>query len=186
MKFKVLCIKGSRITCVQEGETYLVKNGTLFTRNGNVNYCGDSLEDLNKWYKEFGVEFKMVETEKPKPFTINDLKVGMVISCNHFTRVVVSDKEYYRDGVLLELGVVFKEDGSLSGNIKKITYGDEVVYQKKEYMTLKEASNTGKRFKHKDSEMWYTSPLTVLNLVMKTTELSMFEVLDLEEFEVEE
>lgn len=56
----------------------------------------------------------------------------------------------------------------------------------KKYYTLEEASKGGKRMKYKESNNWYNSPHTALSNAVYITGKSMFEILQLKEFEVED
>ena len=71
-------------------------------------------------------------------------------------------------------------------NVKEGTL--DVVWKEKskQYYTLEEASKFGKNIKHKDSTTYVSNPLFALNEAIGKTGKSMFEVLQLKEFEVEE
>ena len=130
-----------------------------------------------------------------KEFTIDDLKVsdlkdGSII---HF-----SDKKLcVFKGIILDIGnkrEFIAGDEYLTANVShklckitKITYGNETVYERpKEYLTLEESSKTGKKMKHKDGNVWCVEPQNALANAIGKTKKSMFEVLQLREFEVKD
>ena len=64
----------------------------------------------------------------------------------------------------------------------------DLIWQEEEkvYMTLEEASKTGKKIRHKSCVIYHSCPQNALNDAIGKTEKDMFELLKSKEFEVEE
>lgn len=163
---------------------------------------GDSFENLKKWIESDGVtKVELVEEENKETtntdFTLLDLKDGMVVTYrNGGTRYVF--REEFHDITYGNLtGYTFEDynedllhhGGNNDEDIVKVEYMNEILWQRKEkeYYTLEEAYNkaNGKRIKHKDSDV-YTSHLNALIDAIDITDKTMFELLRLKEFEIEE
>ncbi len=180
------------------GRIYDVVDGIITDETGyKFSSWGYTFQDLKKWFEEDddSCEVELV-TDESSQFTESDLKDGMVVT--------------YRDGNirLLYLGILYEIDRHMnltaSSNINdyngrllsihnknldivKVEYMGEILWEReKEYMTLEEAYKTGKKFKRKGINWWYTDPMEVLSNFVSETGKNMFEVLELKEFEIEE
>lgn len=164
---------------------------------------GDSFENLKKWIESDGVtKVELVEEEENKEttntdFTLSDLKDGMVVTYRNGKTRYVFREEFYDITYSNLTGNTFEDynedllhhGGNNDEDIVKVEYMNEILWQRKEkeYYILEEAYNkaNGKRIKHRDSDV-YTNYLNALTDAIDITGKTMFELLRLKEFEIEE
>lgn len=82
----------------------------------------------------------------------------------------------------------FKNNVGLNANLSNSLYKAEIVFERKEkeFYTLKEASQTGKKFKHKSSKNYSCDLKTVLDEAYANSGDSLLKLIDAKEYEVEE
>lgn len=198
MNFKVRFLKYESDDFLT-GKIYDVVDGIITDETGyKFSSWGYTFQDLKKWFEEDddSCEVELVADDN-KQFTKSDLKDGMVIE--------------YRDGNirLLYLGILYEIDRHMnltaSSNINdynerllsihnknldiiKVEYMGKSIWQRKEkeYMTLEEASRTGKGYKHKDCTTYYYCPQNALTHAIGITRRDMFDLLKVKEFEIAE
>ena len=89
-----------------------------------------------------------------------DLMDGMIIVSECGTKRIVFNNgcNYFNslEGKVFSTDYLFKNEGKLNTDIVEILYGGQTIWEKeKEYLTLAEAIETGKSFKHKDCDAYY-------------------------------
>ena len=166
------------------------------------------IEEYNGYYEEeytnpiawmnlpipYGTE--KCNTIKNKQFTKSDLKDGMVVTYRNGEMRLLIYGDFYHAIEIEPTGNTlnnYNDDltsltaTTNSEDIVKVEYMGETLWKReKEYMTLEEAYRTGKRFTHKDYNVYSKCPERILNVTMEITGKTMFEVLRIKEFEIEE
>lgn len=192
MEFKIRFTKCNKCGFVV-GKIYDVKDGQLVDETGYIFTVwseqgkGDGIEALKSWFENSHCEIELVK----EGFFISDLKDGMVAHQNNgFQKTIFDNGKRYFDNFSINTyptETLFTAKRELNTNIVKITYMGEVVWEiKKEYMTLEQAYDTGKKIKHKDCDTYYSSPQNALTHAIGITNKNMFELLKVKEFEIEE
>ena len=90
----------------------------------------------------------------------SDLKDGMIIvsECGDKRIVFDNGRKYFNElrQEVFSTEFLFENKQFFSRDVIKVVYGGETVWEReKEYLTLEEAIETGKPFKHKDCKSYY-------------------------------
>ncbi len=196
--FKVRFLKYDEPESFIIGKVYEVNNGEITDETDYIFNVwshqgkGSGFKAFKSWFEDNECEVELVKEE----FTKSDLKDGMVLTYRNGEKRLLFLGNLYdtNDSSLLKsLGSINKYGESLTNyigeglDIIKVEYMGEILWEReKEYMTLEEAYKTGKKFKRKGINWWYTDPMEVLSNFVSETGKNMFEVLELKEFEIEE
>ena len=184
---------------------FFKENGYLIYKEKGGVGCTDCGSEV--WH--FDDDELVLYKGESEMFKRENLKDGMVLTLRDGSKLI------YLNGYVSELTFVtdkcfnsknmgkieqWEEDLTFANNrdydILKVTYDGEVLFEVKQYMTLKEAIDTGKRFKHKECDTYYnyiSYAIEELEDVVaekiidsRTTNLKLFEEMNEKVWEVED
>ena len=137
----------------------------------------------------------IVLKNKEKYVFINELLGFVNISSNDHPmnemrfRAFDEDLKHFRKVEYLEVIKVYRYNSSLEidCDIRNINEEDlDIVFERKEYFTLKDAKALGNPFRHKDCTVYSHDELNVLESARLVTGRNIFELIEAKEYEVEE
>lgn len=186
------------------GKVYNVENGTIVDEKyypfTSWSENGNTFENLKEWFEESyddSCKVELVTDEIKQQFTKSDLKDGMVVTYkNGSIRLLYLGRLYEIDehinlttlSNINDYNEFLLNAHNKNLDIVKVEYMGKTIWQRKqkEYMTLEEASKTGKGYKHKDCATYYYYPQNALTHAIGVTRKDMFDLLKVKEFEIEQ
>lgn len=126
------------------------------------------------------IGFLEIPSKKPTLFEYKEFKwIAFNENLTHFR----NDSQYDIVKVLR-----FKAKAGLTTHILNSFHKTDVVFEKqpKQFYTLKEASQSGKRFKHKSAKTYSYDLKFVLDEAYESSGLSLLKLIDVKEYELEE
>lgn len=178
-------IESNKVDCCVD---FLKKNGYLIY--GGDDSCACHCDECSYgWYfPEYDLKLYEENTIETKTFTREDLKDGMILTLRNGERNVyikgwlktinnISD-DFTNSGKITQWkeNLDFISSSGSQFDIMKVEYMDKVLWEReKQYFTLEEAIETGKRFKHKEVKQYtkgIIGQLTLLTYEKKEEETS--------------